>query len=204
MSWVRLIIAVGLIAVVSVAAAGCRKQVPLQFTAPPSSASTSSGTAPSPPPPPGPPPGTRGVSGPGGPGGAGGAGRLSEEEAFARKSLDQLNAEHPLNDVFFDLDKAEIRNDAREWLQRDVEWLKKFASTRVTVEGHCDARGSAEYNLALGSRRADAVKNYMVSLGLAANRITVVSKGKEQPFCNQEIESCWQENRRGHFLLTAK
>jgi peptidoglycan-associated lipoprotein len=118
--------------------------------------------------------------------------------------VDQLNAERPLDDVFFDLDKSEIRNDGKAPLQKDAEWLKKWTSTRITVEGHCDSRGSSEYNLALGSRRADAVKSYLASLGVAENRITVVSKGKEQPFCTDENDSCWQQNRRGHFLITAK
>ena len=74
----------------------------------------------------------------------------------------------------------------------------------MTVEGHCDERGSSEYNLGLGSRRSDAVKAYLTNLGIPANRITVVSKGKEQPFCSDHGESCWQLNRRGHFVITAK
>ena len=74
----------------------------------------------------------------------------------------------------------------------------------MTVEGHADSRGSSEYNLALGNRRATAVKDYLVSLGVPAGRITVVSKGKEQPFCTEENEACWQQNRRGHFIITAK
>jgi peptidoglycan-associated lipoprotein len=74
----------------------------------------------------------------------------------------------------------------------------------VSIEGHCDSRGSAEYNLALGSRRANAVKEYLTSLGVPAARMTVISKGKEQPVCSENVESCWQQNRRGHFLLTAK
>ena len=82
--------------------------------------------------------------------------------------------------------------------------MKKWTSTIVTLEGHCDSRGSSEYNLALGNRRATAVKDYLVSLGLPASRVTVVSKGKEQPFCSEESESCWQQNRRGHFIVTAK
>ena len=76
--------------------------------------------------------------------------------------------------------------------------------TQVSVEGHADSRGSSEYNLALGSRRADSVKAYLVSLGVPANRITVISKGKEQPVCTEESESCWSQNRRGHFIVTAK
>ena len=129
---------------------------------------------------------------------------LSDEEIFARKSIDQLNAERPLSDVFFDLDKSEIRDDARTALQQDADWMKKWTSTQITLEGHCDSRGSAEYNLGLGSRRAAAVKDYLVNLGVSTGRVTVVSKGKEQPFCSEENESCWQQNRRGHFVITGK
>jgi peptidoglycan-associated lipoprotein len=129
---------------------------------------------------------------------------LSEEEVFARKSLEQLNAEHPMDDVFFDLDKSDIRTDARASLQKDSDWLKRWASAQITVEGHSDSRGTAEYNLALGARRATAVKDYLVSLGVTAARVTIVSKGKEQPFCAQADESCWQQNRRGHFMITGK
>jgi hypothetical protein len=111
---------------------------------------------------------------------------LSEEEIFARKSVDELNAERPLSDVFFDLDKSEIRDDARTSLQKDADWLKRWTSTQITLEGHCDSRGSAEYNLGLGSRRATAVKDYLVNLGVPTGRLTVVSKGKEQPFCHDE------------------
>jgi peptidoglycan-associated lipoprotein len=82
--------------------------------------------------------------------------------------------------------------------------MKRWPSTKVTIEGHCDSRGSSEYNLALGDRRAKAVRDYLVSLGIGADRIQTVSKGKEQPFCSEENEACWQQNRRGHFLITAK
>jgi peptidoglycan-associated lipoprotein len=129
---------------------------------------------------------------------------LTEEEVFSRKSVEQLNTERPLTDAFFDYDKSDLREDGRAALQKDAEYLKKWSSVIVSVEGHCDTRGSSEYNLALGSRRATAVKDYLVSLGVAANRVTVVSKGKEQPFCTEEGESCWQQNRRGHFIITAK
>jgi peptidoglycan-associated lipoprotein len=107
-------------------------------------------------------------------------------------------------DVFFDLDKSEIREDAKGRLQKDADWMKKWTTTQMSVEGHCDSRGSAEYNLALGSRRANAVKEYLTNLGVAAGRLTVVSKGKEQPVCAETTESCWQQNRRGHFVITAK
>jgi peptidoglycan-associated lipoprotein len=118
--------------------------------------------------------------------------------------VDQLNAERPLDDVFFDYDQSSIRTDARPALQKNADWLKRWAATQITVEGHCDVRGSSEYNLALGSRRADSVKQYLVSLGVPPTRITVVSKGKEQPFCNDETETCWAQNRRGHHIITAK
>jgi peptidoglycan-associated lipoprotein len=129
---------------------------------------------------------------------------LTEEEVFSRKSVDQLNAEKPLTDAYFDYDKSDLREDGRASLQKDAEYLKKWSSIVVSVEGHSDSRGSSEYNLALGSRRGTAVKDYLVSLGVAANRITVVSKGKEQPFCGEETEACWQQNRRGHFIITGK
>jgi peptidoglycan-associated lipoprotein len=129
---------------------------------------------------------------------------LTEEQIFQKKTLDELNAEKPLGDVFFDYDKYDLKDEARGILQKDSDWLKKWTSTKITVEGHCDSRGTAEYNLALGERRANAAKDYLVSLGVPADRITVVSKGKEQPFCNEENESCWSQNRRGHFIITAK
>jgi len=110
----------------------------------------------------------------------------------------------PLSPALFDYDRSEIREDARAAMQRNVEFLRRWPGTRITVEGHCDSRGSSEYNLALGERRATAVRDYLVSLGVTADRILTVSKGKEQPFCNQENEGCWQQNRRGHFLITAK
>jgi peptidoglycan-associated lipoprotein len=129
---------------------------------------------------------------------------LSEEQIFAQKTLEQVNLEKPLDDVYFELDQSAIRDEARPALQKDADWMKKWTSTQVTVEGHCDSRGSSEYNLALGSRRAEAVKDYLVGRGIQAGRLTVVSKGKEQPFCTEENEGCWQQNRRGHFIVTAK
>lgn len=128
----------------------------------------------------------------------------TEDEVFAGKTLDQLNSEKPLGDAYFDLDSQTIRDDARPVLQKDADWMKRWTSTKVLVEGHADERGSAEYNLALGSRRATAVKDYLVSLGIPTSRLTTISKGKETPFCTEENESCWQQNRRGHFVITAK
>jgi peptidoglycan-associated lipoprotein len=105
-----------------------------------------------------------------------------------------------VRDAFFDFNKADIRADARDPLSKDAEFLRNNPGVRVTVEGHCDERGSTEYNLALGDRRASAVKQYLVSLGISADRISTVSFGKEKPFCTQSNESCWQQNRRGHFV----
>ena len=181
---------------ICVAAAACRKQVPPQTPTPPAPPPPVA-AAPAPPPPPPPPP-------PAPPRPAPAPAALSEKEIFSRKSLDQVNAEKPLDDVFFDLDQATIRDEARALLQKNSDWMKKWGSTQVIVEGHCDSRGSSEYNLALGSRRATAVKDYLVNLGVPATRVTIVSKGKEQPFCSGENESCWQQNRRGHFIVSAK
>ena len=129
---------------------------------------------------------------------------LTDDEIFRRKSLDQLNAEHPLADVFFQYDQSDLGPAARDILQRDAAWLAKFPQTHVAIDGHCDERGTEEYNLALGDRRAETVKSYLVSLGVSANRLDTRSLGKEAPFCRDTGESCWSQNRRDHFLITAK
>ena len=188
----RLISTIALSAALAIAVAGCHKKVPAPAPAPPPPPPATAPPAPPPPPPP-PPPAPAPAPRP-----------LSEEEIFARKSVAQLNDEKPLDDVFFDLDMATVREDAKPALQKDAGWMKKWGSVAVTLEGHCDSRGSAEYDLGLGNRRATAVKDYLVSLGVPANRLTVVSKGKEQPFCPEANEGCWQQNRRGHFVITAK
>ena len=105
-----------------------------------------------------------------------------------------------VQDAYFDYDKADLRPDARAALSKTADFLKNYPRFRVTIEGHCDERGSTEYNLALCDRRASAVKQYMVSLGISADRLTTVSYGKEKPFCAESNESCWQQNRRGHFV----
>ena len=129
---------------------------------------------------------------------------ISEDEIFARKSLDQVNAERPLGDVYFDYDKSDIRDDAKAPLQKNADWLRRWSATSITVEGHCDERGSSEYNIALGDRRAKAVKDYLISLGVGTDRVVSVSKGKEQPVCTDKNETCWQQTRRGHFIVTRK
>jgi peptidoglycan-associated lipoprotein len=129
---------------------------------------------------------------------------LTEDELFARKTLDQLNAEMPLGDVNFDYDEFSIREDQRATLQRNADWMKRWTSTRVTVEGHADSRGTNQYNLALGEKRGAAVKDYMVGLGIAADRLVVISRGEESPLCTEETEGCWERNRRAHSVITAK
>ncbi len=113
--------------------------------------------------------------------------------------LDKLFREE-VRDAYFDYDKADIRADARVALSTTADFLKRYPSIRATIEGHCDERGSTEYNLGLGDRRASAVKQYLVSLGVSADRLSTVSFGKEKPFCNEHNEACWQQNRRGHFV----
>jgi peptidoglycan-associated lipoprotein len=129
---------------------------------------------------------------------------VTEAEVFERKSLSELNAEHPLSDVFFDYDQNTLRQDAERVLQQDAQWLSKWPHTVVRIDGHCDERGSAEYNLALGDQRAAAVREYLTSLGVKLDRIQTRSLGKEAPFCQDSGESCWSQNRRGHFEITAK
>jgi peptidoglycan-associated lipoprotein len=109
--------------------------------------------------------------------------------------------EQNVRDAFFDFNKADIRPDARDALTKDAEFLRSYSTVHVTIEGHCDERGSTEYNLGLGQRRAQASKNYLASLGISADRIDTVSWGKERPFCTESTEECWQQNRRGHFVM---
>ena len=129
---------------------------------------------------------------------------LTEAELFQRKSLSELNAERPLSDAFFDYDQNTLRDDARQALQQDAQWLAKWPQTTIRVDGHCDERGSAEYNLALGNRRSAAVRDYLASLGVRPDRIQMRSLGTEAPFCRESGESCWSQNRRGHFEITGK
>ena len=110
----------------------------------------------------------------------------------------------PLADIHFDYDSAALSDEARAILEKHALWLQGHRDVKVTVEGQCDERGTVEYNLALGEQRARAARDYLVSLGVSADRIQSVSKGKESPFCSEEAESCWSQNRRGHFIISAK
>lgn len=105
--------------------------------------------------------------------------------------------------VYFDYDKSEIREDMKPVLQADADWLSTNTAVKVQIEGHCDERGTNEYNLALGQRRADAVKRYLIALGVSAGRLSTISYGEERPVCMQHEESCWHLNRRGQFAEAA-
>lgn len=119
-------------------------------------------------------------------------------------NLEELNKAGYLQDAFFDTDKSELRADTRDVLAKDAAWLKQNASIKLTIEGHCDERNTQEYNLALGWRRANAVKDYLVSLGVGADRIGTISYGEERPFALGHDESAWVQNRRAHFVITAR
>ena len=185
-----------ILVLVSVAAAGCaRKPQPPVVTAPtpPTIATPPAVTTPPPPPPPQ---------------------RVEEalpvppeplsEDSIANRSLDDLNRDSPFRPVFFDLDASDLDDMGRAVAQTNAELLKKYSTWVVTVEGHCDERGTAEYNLALGERRSVAVKTYLVSLGIAPDRIRTVSYGKEFPFDPGHNEEAWAKNRRAHFVITSK
>lgn len=116
-----------------------------------------------------------------------------------KESLDSIFLRE-VQDAYFDYDKADVRADARTALGRTADFLRNYPQVKVTIEGHCDERGSTEYNLGLGDRRASAAKQYLVSQGISADRINTVSYGKEKPQCMESNEGCWQRNRRAHFV----
>jgi len=106
----------------------------------------------------------------------------------------------PLHDIYFDYDSFDLDETSRQTLQENAAWLKDHSTVRVEVEGHCDDRGTVEYNLALGAKRAAAAKNYLVDLGVGRDRMTTISYGEELPICQEETEACWSRNRRAHFV----
>jgi peptidoglycan-associated lipoprotein len=114
----------------------------------------------------------------------------TEEQLFAQN----------VKDIYFDYDKYDVRSDQQASLQGDAQFLQQHANIHITIEGHSDERGSTEYNLALGTNRADAVKNALIQAGIAGDRIKTITMGKEKPFCTESNETCWQQNRRGHFV----
>ncbi|MGA7631227.1 MAG: peptidoglycan-associated lipoprotein Pal [Terriglobales bacterium] len=115
---------------------------------------------------------------------------VTEEELFAQN----------VKDIFFDYDKYDVRASEQGSLQADAQFLQQHPDIHITIEGHCDERGSTEYNLALGTSRADSVKNALIQAGVSGDRIKTITMGKEKPFCTESNESCWQQNRRGHFV----
>ena len=129
---------------------------------------------------------------------------MPEADMIAGKSLDDLNRDSPLKPAFFGLDSAELDAEGQTVVQSNAGLLKKYGSWVITIEGHCDERGTPEYNLALGERRAVAVKTYLVSLGISPDRLRTVSYGKEFPFDPGHSETAWSKNRRAHFVITAK
>jgi peptidoglycan-associated lipoprotein len=178
--------------VVSLTVSACGKKKVAATPPPPPAPAPATPTTPPPPTPAPPPPAAPAEKPP------------TEAELFAKMSLDDLNKSGAMKHAYFAYDSIELSEEARGNLQKDADYLKKWSTTKVLIEGHADSRGTNEYNLALGERRADAARDYIVSLGVPTDRVTIVSKGEEQPFCKDETEACWQQNRVGYFIFTAK
>jgi peptidoglycan-associated lipoprotein len=186
---------VSVIGAVVIAATACGKKPPVQPPPPPAAPPPVVQATPTPPPPPParptptptPPPAPR---------------VPTEDEIFAKKTAEEVTKE--LGVAYFEYDAADLTDAARGTLQKNSDLMRRWTSIRVMIEGHADSRGTNEYNLALGERRASAARDYIVSLGIPAARITIVSKGEEAPDCRDESEACWQLNRRAYFVVTAK
>ena len=173
--------------------AGCAKKQPAPVTqsaAPPAGATT-------PAPPPAPPPRP--------------AQQVEEsqvtpiaEDTIGNRSLEDLNRDSPFRPAFFGLDSADLDDAGRAVVNANADIMKKYPAWVVTIEGHCDERGTAEYNIALGERRATAVKTYLIALGVSPDRLRTVSYGKEFPFDTAHSEDAWARNRRAHFVITSK
>lgn len=179
----------------TVTLAACAKKVPTVERPAPPPADPATPTAPAPPPPP-PRPVDEPMPVP------------PEPEAIKASDLpddlDSLNRSGVLKPVFFDLDSSEVNAASQQVLQENADVMRRNARWQITIEGHCDERGTAEYNLALGERRALAARTYLLSLGIPAERVRTVSYGKEFPFDQGHDESAWSKNRRAHFVITAK
>ena len=130
-------------------------------------------------------------------------GPVDHRAATTPPAPSEFRATDNLKDVFFDFDKYDIRPSDAKMLDTNAGWLKSNDNL-VLIEGHCDERGTNEYNLALGERRAKAAMNYLVAQGVQASRITIISYGKERPTCTEKTEACWAQNRRAHFLVKAR
>jgi peptidoglycan-associated lipoprotein len=171
--------------------AACGKKQPAVPIPPPPPPPESKPTTPPAPPAPAPPPSPAPAKVP------------SDDEIYASMPLEDIAAKY-LTDVYFAYDSVELTEQTRASLQKNAGFMKQRGTARIAIEGHADSRGTNEYNLALGERRADAVRDYLVSLGVPTERMTILSKGEEQPFCREETEACWQQNRRGHFVVTTR
>jgi peptidoglycan-associated lipoprotein len=125
----------------------------------------------------------------------------SSLDALQRGESTATAASSPLKDVYFDFDRYDLRADSREILKANSAWLKANPAAQIQIEGHCDERGTTEYNVALGSRRAESVKDYLVTLGTSADRLSTISYGEEVPVCREQTEECWQNNRRVRFVV---
>ena len=138
-----------------------------------------------------------------------GCGLMSSDTSTSDTSTSSLEAmrrgenpaEGPLKNVYFDFDRYDLRADTRETLKANADWLKENPGTQLEIEGHCDERGTTEYNLALGAKRAQVAKDYLVTLGVSGERISTVSYGKELSVCREKSEGCWQKNRRDRFVV---
>jgi peptidoglycan-associated lipoprotein len=193
--------------------AGCAKRPAMTAASAPAPSGAAQATAP----PTTPPPGGTGSSTSGNtgsssstttPGGTSGSGSQSSSGSSTagpttRPPVSEFAANPNLNDIYFDFDKYDIRPGDAKILDANATWLKSNDNL-VLIEGHCDERGTNEYNLALGERRAKATMNYLVSQGVQAGRITIISYGEERPVCTEHNEACWAKNRRAHFLTKAR
>jgi len=196
---VRFVRLVALLLVIVATASACsRKKPPVARPTPPPPSATATGTAPPPPPAPLAEPEPPVASIPVEPTMSG------TSVDYNARSLDELNRESPLQPVFYSLDSSDVGGDMQATLQRNAEILKQYPSWVVTVEGHCDQRGTAEYNLPLGDRRAQSARAYLIALGIPAERIKTVSYGSEFPFDPGTSEEAYAKNRRAHFVVTSK
>jgi len=181
-----------LLLLVTLAVGGCgKKKPPIARPIPPPPAGSTTVTPPPEPPAPAPEPTTVPPE-------------PVAEDSIAAGSIDDINRNSPLKPVFYGLDLAEMDAEGQKVLQANADILRRYATWQISIEGHCDERGTAEYNLALGERRAVAARNYLVSLGIPADRVKIVSYGKEFPFDPEHREEAWAKNRRAHFVVTAK
>jgi peptidoglycan-associated lipoprotein len=128
----------------------------------------------------------------------------SSLEALRKGTLGISGGQGPLSDIHFEYNDFTVRPQDGEILKTNADWLQKNGGTRVQIEGHCDDRGSEEYNIALGAKRAQAAKDYLETLGVSADRLSTISYGKELPLCTDHTEDCWSQNRRDHFVVVSQ